>query len=111
MKPLTLIILLTALLAPSTSTARSAKKPNIVFVLADDLGWRDVGFHGAKFAESPNLDALAHDGMIMNQFYSGGPNCAPTRACIMTGMYSPRTQLYTPGGKSKGSINLMRLLV
>jgi len=117
MKPLTLTILLIALLAPlqlfatPDSTARSAKKPNIVFVLADDLGWRDVGFHGAKFAESPNLDALAHDGMIMNQFYSGGPNCAPTRACIMTGMYSPRTQLYTPGGKSKGSVNLMRLLV
>ena len=44
--------------------------PNIVFVLADDLGWRDVGFHGAKFAETPNLDALARDGMIMNQFYS-----------------------------------------
>ncbi len=60
MKPLTLIILLTALLAPSASNARSAKKPNIVFVLADDLGWRDVGFHGARFAETPNF--VAPDG-------------------------------------------------
>jgi len=87
------------------------RKPNIVFVLADDLGWRDVGFHGAKFFETPNIDTLARDGMIFNQFYSGGPNCAPTRACIITGMYSPRTQLYTPGGKSKGNPKLMRLLV
>lgn len=69
---------------------KAARKPNIVFVLADDLGWRDVGFHGARFFETPNIDKLARDGMIFHQFYSGGPNCAPTRACIMTGHSCPR---------------------
>jgi len=98
-------------LGARAARAKAKRKPNIVFVLADDLGWRDVGFHGAMFFETPNIDKLAREWMIFNQFYSGGPNCAPTRACIMTGMYSPRTKLYTPGGKSKGNPKLMRLLV
>jgi len=99
------------LLLSGFTFAQEPRKPNIVFVLADDLGWRDVGFHGAKFNETPHIDELARDGMIFNQFYSGGPNCAPTRACIMTGMYTPRHQLYTPGGKSKGTFKYMKLLV
>jgi len=105
------IIYAAAIVCLAMSAVRAAEKPNIVFVLADDLGWRDVGFHGAKFFETPHIDQLAKDGMIFNQFYSGGPNCAPTRACIMTGMYTPRTKLYTPSGKSKGNFKYMRLLV
>ena len=111
MKPL--VAFLVAALAPLLVgvAGSGARSPNIVFVLADDLGWRDVGFHGARFFETPNIDQVAADGMIFNQFYSGGPNCAPTRACIMTGMYTPRHRLYTPGGKSKGNPKFMRLLV
>ena len=97
--------------ACATFGLQAADKPNIVFVLADDLGWRDVGYHGARFFQTPNIDRLAREGMIFDQFYSGGPNCAPTRACLMTGMYTPRTGLYTPGGKSKGNPRYMRLLV
>ncbi|WP_442510438.1 sulfatase [Novipirellula sp. SH528] len=97
--------------ANAANSAPAQTRPNIVFVLADDLGWRDVGFQGAKFFETPNIDKLASDGIVFNQFYSGGPNCAPTRACIMTGMYTPRHKLYTPGGKSKGNRQFMRLLV
>ncbi|MCP4506519.1 MAG: sulfatase-like hydrolase/transferase, partial [Fuerstiella sp.] len=77
------------LLLASTSTVLAADQPpNIVFVLADDLGYSDVGFNGQRFYETPNIDALARDGMILSDFYSGGPNCAPTRACINTGMYT-----------------------
>lgn len=86
-------------------------RPNIVFVLADDLGWSDVGFNGAKFYETPNIDQLAADGMIFTDAYTGGPNCMPTRACLMSGTYTPRTQMWTPGGLSKGDPKLMKLLV
>ena len=64
--------------------------PNIVFILISDMGWRDVGFLGCKTHETPNIDRLAHGGMIFPQTYSCGPNCAPSRASIMSGMYTPR---------------------
>jgi len=104
-------IFLTLLLVLLTLQVAAAAKPNIVFVLADDLGWSDVGFNGAKFYQTPNLDALAKDGMIFKQCYSGGPNCMPTRACLMTGLYTPRHKHYTPGGLSKGVLSKMRLKV
>jgi len=90
---------------------RSCKKPNIVFIMADDLGWSDVGFNGAKFYETPNLDRICRKGMKFTRAYSGGPNCLPTRACLISGMYTPRTQIWTPGGKSKGKLAYMKLLV
>ena len=103
------LLLLT--IAGVAGSARAAEKPNIVFVLADDLGYKDVGFTGATFYETPNLDALAKGGMIFNRAYSCGPNCAPTRACLISGTYTPRHHIYTPGGQSKGDHKLMRLLV
>ena len=88
-----------------------AKQPNLIFILADDLGWKDVGFMGCEFFETPNLDRLAKQGMKFTSAYSGGPNCAPTRACLMSGTYTPRHKIYTPGGSSKGNHKYMRLLV
>ncbi|MCG8701086.1 MAG: sulfatase-like hydrolase/transferase, partial [Bacteroidales bacterium] len=84
------------------------KPPNIIFIMADDLGWADVGYNGEKFYETPAIDSLANMGMRFNRFYPGGPNCAPSRACILTGMYSPRTHIYTPGMESKGDVSKMR---
>lgn len=88
-----------------------AERPNIIFILADDLGWKDVGFAGGEFFETPHIDRLAGQGLSFTAGYSGGPNCAPTRACLMSGTYSPRHQIYTPGGRSKGNPAYMRLLV
>lgn len=99
------------LLAGSSAILAAVQPPNIVFVLADDLGYSDVGFNGQRFYETPNIDALARDGVILSDFYSGGPNCAPTRACINTGMYTPRHKLFTPGGQAKGKVKLMRFAV
>ncbi|NQT39970.1 MAG: sulfatase [Planctomycetes bacterium] len=104
-----LMLLITACLAGPVLAADT--KPNIVFILADDLGWQDVGFAGAEFFETPHIDALAEQGMTFSAAYSGGPNCAPTRACLMSGTYVPRHMIYTPGGQSKGNIKYMRLLV
>tara|TARA_R110002049_G_scaffold285698_4_gene466923 strand:+ start:29278 stop:30735 length:1458 start_codon:yes stop_codon:yes gene_type:complete len=95
----------------SCTSAGAADHPNIIFIMADDLGWKDVGFMGADFFETPNIDRFASQGMTFTSAYSGGPNCAPTRACLMTGTYSPRHHIYTPGGKSKGNPAYMRLLV
>ncbi|MEM0925349.1 MAG: sulfatase [Planctomycetota bacterium] len=85
--------------------------PNLVFIMADDLGWKDVGFMGASFFETPNLDRFASSGMTFTSAYSGGPNCSPTRACLMSGTYTPRHQIYTPGGMAKGNTRYMKLLV
>ena len=89
------------------------EKPNIVFVLIDDMGWSDVGYNGGAdgFYETPQIDSIANDGIVFNRFYPGGPNCAPTRACIISGLYTPRTKIYQPNGQSKGKVSDMRWYV
>jgi arylsulfatase A-like enzyme len=75
--------------------ARAADaRPNIVHIVADDLGWKDVGFNGCRDIMTPNLDALAAAGAKLTQFYVQ-PMCTPTRACLMTGRYPFRYGLQT----------------
>ena len=93
-----------------TSAVRAADRPNIVFIMADDLGWQDVGYAGAEFFETPNIDRMASQSMVFTAAYSGGPNCSPTRACLMSGTYTPRHKIYTPGGEAKGKTEYMKLL-
>lgn len=102
-----------ALFARGTESERSSadKRPNIIFIMADDLGWQDVGFMGTQFFETPHIDKLADQSMVFTNAYTCGPNCSPTRASLMSGTYGPRHKIYTPGGKAKGNINYMRLLV
>jgi arylsulfatase A-like enzyme len=61
--------------------------PNFLFILIDDLGWRDLGCYGSPFYETPHIDALARDGMLFSDGYASCPVCSPTRASIMTGKY------------------------
>jgi arylsulfatase A-like enzyme len=70
---------------------RAAKRPNIVFILADDLGWKDVGYHGG-YIKTPNIDWLASEGTRLDQFYVQ-PVCSPTRSSLMTGRYPIRCGL------------------
>ena len=72
-------------------------KPNIVYIMADDLGYTDPACYGSKYYETPNIDNLASQGMRFLQGYSCGPNCQPTRAALMSGQYGPRTGIYTVG--------------
>lgn len=92
------------------SSAQSPDKPNIVFILADDLGFKDVGFNGSDYYETPNIDKLAKQGMIFNNAYTGGANCAPSRACLISGQYTPRHGIYAVGSTNKGPISEMRLM-
>jgi arylsulfatase A-like enzyme len=68
----------------------SAPKPNFVFFLIDDMGWRDAGCYGSSFYETPNIDRLAAEGMRFTDAYAACPVCSPTRASIMTGKYPAR---------------------
>jgi arylsulfatase A len=74
----------------SLSASESSRKPNIIFILADDLGWAELGCYGNIFNETPNLDKLAKQGMRFTDAYAAAPVCSPYRAALMTGQYPAR---------------------
>jgi arylsulfatase A-like enzyme len=87
----------------STPAIAADRKPNIIYILADDLGWKDVGYHGSDI-KTPNIDKLASGGARLEQFYAQ-PMCTPTRAALMTGRYPFRYGLQTlviPSGHTYG---------
>src|SRR5215471_8062092 len=63
-------------------------KPNIIFILADDLGYGDLGCYGQKRIRTPNLDRMAAEGLRFTQFYAGATVCAPSRCALMTGLHT-----------------------
>ena len=78
----------TLLSLATVSMAQTPRKPNVIFLYADDMGWGDVGFNGRKDWTTPNLDRLAAQGTIFDRWYTAFPVCAPSRACLLTGRYS-----------------------
>jgi len=82
-KNILFVSMVTLFLMPWVVHAAQPEKPNVVILLADDMGWADVGFHGSKI-ETPSLDRLAQEGVRLNRFYAT-PICSPTRAALMTG--------------------------
>ena len=84
-------------IASMASAADAVARPNVVFIMADDLGWTDLGCFGSGFYETPNIDRLAEDGVRFTSHHHC-QNCTPTRAALMTGQYAPRTGVYTVGG-------------
>ncbi len=66
------------------------KPPNIILILIDDMGWRDLSCYGSPFYETPNIDQLAAEGMSFSQAYAACPVCSPTRASLLTGKYPAR---------------------
>lgn len=93
-----------ALVLVSSLAAWSAdSKPNILFIVGDDMGFADVGFHGCKDIPTPNLDALAASGVKFTNGYVSGPYCSPTRAGLLTGRYQTRFgHEFNPGGTTSG---------
>jgi arylsulfatase A-like enzyme len=94
---------LVVLLALKCSIAQAATKPNIVFFFIDDMGWTDLGCMGSGYYETPNIDRLAEQGVIFTDAYANAPNCAPSRACLMSGQYGPRHGIFTVGDPRRGN--------
>jgi arylsulfatase A len=74
-------------------TTERRKKPNIVYIMADDLGYAELGCYGQKKIKTPNIDKLAAEGMMFTQHYSGNPVCAPSRCALMTGLHTGHAQI------------------
>ena len=88
-----LLILFMALIA----SVCAAPKPNIIFVMADDMGWGQTGYRGHPVLKTPNLDAMAANGLRFERFYAGNPVCSPTRATVLTGRTNDRTGVLSHG--------------
>ena len=83
-------------------TSKPADRPNIILFYADDLGWTDLGVQGSDFYESPAIDRIANEGITFTNAYANAANCAPSRACLMTGLYTPRHGVYTVKNSDRG---------
>jgi arylsulfatase A-like enzyme len=86
------------------------KRPNIFLINVDDMGWKDVGFMGTEYYETPNIDQLAHEGMIFTNGYAAAANCAPSRACMMTGQWATRHGIYTVASSERGASRHRKLI-
>ncbi|MDC1106697.1 sulfatase-like hydrolase/transferase [Prolixibacteraceae bacterium] len=118
MKQLLTVLGASCLLASSCSTSKptasSQKKssPNVILIMADDLGYGDVGFNGNKVIETPHLDALSKKGVTFTNFYAGGPVCSPTRGTCLTGRHYARYGIYhaNVGHLPKEEVTIVDLL-
>lgn len=84
------------LLLPGPLHAADVDKPNILFIMADDFGWRDLSCYGSTFHQTPNLDRLAARGVRFTQAYAANPLCSPTRSSVLTGLWPARTGITAP---------------
>ena len=103
LRALVVSVSLSVCLVAPPALGQVGSRPNIVYIVADDLGWKDVGFHGSDI-KTPNIDKLAGAGARLEQFYAQ-PMCTPTRAALMTGRYPFRYGLQTaviPSGHKYG---------
>ena len=75
----------------------SPQRPNVILIMADDMGWAQTGYYGHPILKTPNLDAMAENGLRMDRFYAGAPSCTPTRASVMTGRTNDRTGAFRVG--------------
>lgn len=87
---------------------QAAEQPNIIFIMADDLGYGDLGCYGQTIIKTPRLDQMAAEGMRFTQFYSGCPVCAPSRSVLMTGQHTGHTHVRGNAGTTDTSIQSLR---
>ncbi|QZT37573.1 sulfatase [Halosquirtibacter xylanolyticus] len=110
MKNIRLLKTLIALLMLSSTQIRAEKKPNVIVFLVDDLGYKDLGYTGSSFYETPNIDKVANEGIIFNNGYAGASNCAPSRACLLSGQNTPRHGIYTVKSSERGNVKTRKII-
>lgn len=103
-------LVLAVLLSIQLLNAQENIPPNIILINIDDMGWKDVGFMGSKYYETPNIDKLASQGMVFSNGYAAASNCAPSRASLMTGLWTPRHGIYTVNTSERGKAKDRKLV-
>ena len=104
MKKTKQITILSGLFIPLISVAQTSDvKPNVILINIDDLGWADVGYNGATYYETPNMDKLHSKGVNFHNAYAAAANSAPSRASMLTGLYAPRHGVYTVNPADRGN--------
>jgi arylsulfatase A-like enzyme len=88
--------------SPLARAVEPARKPNVIFIICDDLGYGDLGAYGQKKIKTSNLDRLAKEGMLFTQHYSGSPVCAPSRSCLLTGQHTGHTPVRANPSYARG---------
>lgn len=109
LRRLAVLFVLLAFCAAATPS-KAADKPNILFIFLDDFGWKDTSYMGSDFFETPHLDKLAAEGMIFSDAYSCAANCAPARACLLSGQYTPRHKIFNVGTGPRGNAKHRKLM-
>src|SRR4051812_38218109 len=105
-----LAIVLTSPAFQGNAAQTPARPPNVVLILIDDFGWADLGCYGSTFHRTPNVDALARQGVRFTQAYAACPVCSPTRASLLTGRYPARLHLtdWLPGRPDRPDQRMLR---
>lgn len=96
------LILITLANAEDRDRDRGTSQPNIVFIMADDLGYGDLGCYGQKLIQTPNIDRMAKEGTRFTHCYAGAPVCAPSRSALMTGQHTGHTRVRDNSGRAGG---------
>lgn len=111
--PILYICLLGMLIASCNAPFDNIQKknaPNVILIVVDDWGWKDAGFLGSSYYETPNLDQLAKEGMVFTHAYAGAANCAPSRACMLSGRNTPWHGIYTVSPSARGHEKTRKLI-
>ncbi|GAA4135028.1 sulfatase [Sphingobacterium kyonggiense] len=106
----TLNILFLFIICCITRSYAQQAPPNIIVILVDDLGYKDVGFMGGSFYRTPHLDSLAKESLVFEQAYAAASNCAPSRASLLTGLQTSRHGIYTVGSSERGKSEDRKLI-
>ncbi len=109
-KYLSIIFVFLIVISGCKDNRKDANHPNIVLILVDDLGWKDLHTFGSTFYQTPNIDKLADRGILFTNAYASAANCAPSRACLFSGMYPQRHGIYTVGSSERGKKELRKLI-
>jgi len=102
------LCVLIAIFSSVLATPGSAAQPNLIWIMADDLGWGDLGCYGQKVITTPNLDRMAKEGMRFTHFYAGATVCAPSRSVLMTGLHHGHTRIRGNAGQTNPAAQALK---
>ena len=110
MKYLCVLFLCVLVSCKTKKTVKPESKPNIIYINVDDLGWMDTETYGSTFYETPNITRLAKSGMLFTNGYASAANCAPSRACLISGQNTPRHGIYTVSNSDRGNEKTRKII-